>query len=360
MLRAIFPILRLFFLRKAEIVKPRKILIIRSGAIGDVLMTTPLIKSIRSRFPKSEISYLCGKWSKEAIETNHDVDKLIVFDDDIIFKKKLFRVFKLVKKIKKQKFDLCFILDKSYLWNLFAYFCRVPVRIGFDRFGEGFSNTHNVRYDGSKHEVDYYLDIARLINAKVYDKMEFFVAKKDVIFADKFFSRNKLSNVIGIAPGGAGNPGQKMFAKRWPKGKYEKLIEVLLKKHDIILFGGKNDVEITREILNNLRNKGLNNKILDTAGKVNLKQTAALMKKCKLVISNDSGPMHLAVAVGAPLIAIFGPTDPKRFGPRKGVVLRKKIKCTPCYDVYGRFRKCEDYRCMESISVDDILANIRR
>ncbi len=358
MRKLIFRFFSLFFPKFSKALPPHNLLIIRSGAIGDVLMTTPLVRAIREYYPKAEITYLVGEWSKGAIETNPSVDKIISFRDEIVAKKKLFGVYNLIKKIRRQKFDRCFILDKSYIWNLFAWLCKIPVRVGFDRFGEGFPNTYNVQYDGTKHEVDYYMDIAKLIGAKIYGDMEFFVPKKDEDYANRFFLKNKISNVVGIAPGGAGNPGQKLSAKRWPVGKYAELVTRLLNANDVLIFGGKNDMEIAKSLLHSLETK-TDRQIIDLAGKLNLKQAAAMIKKCKLIISNDSGPMHLAVAVKTQVIGIFGPTDPNRFGPRVGKVVTSKFSCGPCYDAYGRFKKCRDYKCIEKISVDEVIRKIK-
>src|SRR3989338_1074345 len=150
--------------------EPKKILIIRSGAVGDVLMTTPLVKAVRKRFPKAKISYLVGNWSKDVLKNNPYVDSIISFNDSIIFKRDILKILALIKKLRREKFDICFILDKSHWWNMLAYACRIKTRIGFNRNGEGFINTLSVDYKGEKNELEYYLDIAKLLKIKIKDK----------------------------------------------------------------------------------------------------------------------------------------------------------------------------------------------
>jgi len=159
---------KLFFSGKMRriVENPKKILVFRSGAIGDVLMTTPFLKSLRTRYPKAEIVYLVGNWSRSALDNNPSVDRIISFDDSILFKKKIFQLIKFRSKVVAERFDLCFILDKSYLFNIFAYLCRIPSRIGFDRKGEGFANSLSVDYSGAKCESEYYLDLIALVRGK--------------------------------------------------------------------------------------------------------------------------------------------------------------------------------------------------
>ena len=333
-----------------------KILIIRSGAIGDVLMTTPLIRGIRKKFPKARISYLTGRWSKGVLEGNKRIDELIVFDDDIIARKNLAGFLNLVKRIKGKGFDLCIVLDKSYLWSLFAYFCGIPKRYGFSRNWGSLFNTKSVKFDGSKYELDYNLDVGKLLDINVKDKkMELFLGKGDLRFADDFVKRNKLKNIIGMGAGGARNPGQDMAVKRWPKKRYIELINKLTQKYDIILFGGPGDKEINDEIAKSVKRK---HDVVNLTGK-SLKQSAALINKCRYFVTHDSGLMHVASTTKTRLITIFGPTQAERFAPRNAVVIKNKTDCRPCYDIYGHFRKCKENRCMELVKTEDVLGKIR-
>ncbi|MAG08311.1 lipopolysaccharide heptosyltransferase II [Candidatus Woesearchaeota archaeon] len=336
------------------------ILIIRSGGIGDVLMTTPLATAIRGKYPDSKIYYLTGNWSKEALEGNKNINDIITFDDEIIFKKKLFKVFSLIKSLRKRKYELCFVLDKSWQWSLLAFLAGAKFRIGFNRNKEGFANNLNVPYDGSKYELDYYLGIAEMLGIKIIDKdMLLSLSEEDLKSADDFCLNNNLKHktLIGIAAGGAENPGQKMHIKRWSKEKYIALIKrILEKKKDavVLLFGGENDLKLNDYILNETDKI----RVYNLVGKATIKQSAALIKKCKAFVTHDSGTMHIASITKVPLIALFGPTDPNRFAPKNAIIMRNEVKCSHCYDIYGRYNEeCKDTKCM-NIAVKDVYEKV--
>jgi len=349
---------KIFFIFKERKIrcKPKNILVIRSGAIGDVLMITPFLKAIRKKFPRAKINYLVGEWSKSILEDNKNINKIIPFDDNIVYKKKLFKIIRLIKKIRKEKYDLCFVMDKSYHWGIFAILCGIKNRIGFDRAGEGFANNINISFDGSKYELDYNLELAKKVGANTEDqKMEINTNKKDLIFADNLIKKNNIKGkIIGIAPGGAKNPGQNMFIKRWPLEKYIQLIEKINKNNNIILFGGPGDKEIGEKIESKIESKNLYSVI----GKTSLKQAAALIKKCNLFITHDSGLMHLAAATGIKLIALFGPTPSKRFAPKNAVLIESKLKGCPCYDIYGNYNQKIGTECMDYIKVEDVIKKL--
>lgn len=356
--------MEVFFLfnKKAIPKNLKKILVIRAGMLGDVLLTTSLVKAIRKKYPKTKIYYLVGEWSKDILKDNKDINKLIAFDDTIVFKRKFFQVLNLIRTLRKERFDLCFVLDKSYLWNIFAFLCKIPFRIGFDREGEGFCNNLNVKFDGTKHELDYYLEICRLLDIKLEEDREdinLAISKKDEVFATGIIKKYNLENktIIGIAPGGAKNPGQEMTVKRWPKERYIELINRLIKnkKISVILFGGKDDVGLAQDIAKNTRAN-----IVNLAGKSTIQESAALIKKCNLFITHDSGLMHIAAAVKIPLLVLFGPTSATRFAPKNSAVIKSHLSCAPCYDIYGNYKQCENAVCMESISTEEVESAIHK
>ena len=343
---------KLFFIGKKQSIDQdniKNILIIRSGALGDVIMTTPFIRSVRKNYPHAKISYLVGEWSASVLKNNPFIDEVITFNDNIINKKRFFGIVTLIKKVKLKKFDTAFILDKSYLWNLFAFFSGIVYRIGFDRDGEGFPNTINVPFDGKKYELEYNLDLLKKMRLKIIDtKMELFPSQSDFEKAKEIIRKTK-GIVIGIAPGGAKNPGQEMAEKRWPREKYLELIKKLTthKNISIMLFGGPTDTDIGKFIELNTQKK----RMINLIGKTNLHQSYLLMKKCKVVITHDSGPLHLAAASGTKIIALFGPTPPHRFAPKNAMILYKGTPEKPGYDIYGNVTR-KDY--MSMIDVEEV------
>ncbi len=344
--------------------EPKKILIMRSGAIGDVVMTTPLIKAIRRKFPSAEIDYLVGNWSKKVLEGNPQLNRIISFDDKIVYDKKIKEILGLIKEIRTEQFDLAFVLDKSYHWGILAYLMGIKQRIGFDRFGEGFAHNLSVFYDGSKYEGDYNLELIEKlrislesVEEKVADRqMNIPLSEAEEDFATAFFRKNKIKGrTIGIIAGGAKNPGQTMDLKRWPLENYVSLIRALSKEHNVLLLGGPSDKDVSERIGHEIKSTNL----FDAIGQCGIKESVALMKRCEVVVTHDTGPLHMAAATGTKVIALFGPTPSHRFAPRNAVVLETKTDKCPCYDVYGNFTVCSEPECMKAIRVETVMNKVK-
>ncbi|AIJ04916.1 glycosyl transferase family protein [Methanocaldococcus bathoardescens] len=339
-----------------------KILLFKIGAIGDTLMTTPLVRQLRRNFKDVTIDYLIGKHSYEVLDRNKHLDNIIKFDENVFFEKDFKEWMKLIFKIRKRDYDVIFILDKHWIFNLTAFLFGIKKRIGFDRLGEGKFLTYKVPYFGRKHEIFYYLDLLRGLGIEPNYKdweMEIFLNEKDLEFAERFWNENNLNDkvVVGVCPGGARNVGVgDDDLRRWDVEKYAELIKKLKEKgFEVLLIGGKTDKEIEKTILKEV-------KCVSAIGKTTLKESAALLKKCDVVVCNDSGPMHLAAAVNKKVVSIFGPTHPCEKAPlhKESKYVWKQIGCNPCYDLWGRYPKPCPYgkRCMKFVKVDEVYNKI--
>lgn len=341
------------FIQKNINSNPKKILVIKSGAIGDVLMTTPFVRTLRKQFPKSIIHYLTSKESSKVLEGNLNLSSVISVDSKCFTSFNIVHKLHLFNKIRNEKYDCCFILDKSWLANTFIFLTKVPIRVGFDRYGEGFSNNMNVSYDEIKHEIYYYLDLAYLFGAEKEEEnsLDLYLRKEDIKFAEDFLTKNKIKDVVGIAPGGGKNPGIGIDnARIWSEEKFINLV-TLLGDHKIILFGGPNDVDLCNRLVNRSQSN-----IINLSGKTTIKETAALMQKCSCVITNDAGPMHIASSVNDRVVSIFGPTHPLRKAPlnKKSVWLWKdEDKYDPRVDVYST-KYAINKKFMDGISARDV------
>jgi lipopolysaccharide heptosyltransferase II len=294
----------------------RKICVFKIGAMGDVLMSTPMVHALRQEFPRARIDYWTGQASAQVLKNNHDLNAVIAFPDETFLKKRVTIALGLARRIAAQKYDVMFVLDKHWSLGVFGRLCRIPVRIGFDREGEGFGNTHTVGYLPVRHEIDYYLELAYLAGARrvVQPKPELPLAKEDIAFARSFFKQRGLNpqKTIGIAPGGAKNPGQDMAIRRWPLERFAAVARQLEKEGwQVLLLGRSPGDDFTVQPMLSAAPNAVN-----AIGAYALHQSAALMKLCKLIICNDSGPMHFAAAVGTPTVSVFGATDPNRKAPR--------------------------------------------
>ena len=337
----------------------KRIAVIKTGAIGDVLMSTPFLRVLRKRFPKARIVYYVGSWAKDVLIGNNDIDEVVEFDQSMFFKNKVFAMLRLIKKIKKERYDLCFNLDKHCLLNVFAYLCRIPIRVGFDRHGEGFANTLNVRYAPVKHEIDYYLELAYKVGAKITENknLKMILSKKDTGFADDFLRKNKIKKAVAVVPGGAKNPGEPVhFVRRWPAEKFLELVEKI--KNPVILLGGPGDAEVAEFMLKNLKRKN----VYSLVGKTSLKEAAAVMKKCRCVVCCDSGLMHVASAVNKKVISIFGPTNPARKAPlhkESAAIWKDEDIYEEDYEIYGTSR-IPNKEFFRKVSVGDVLRQLDR
>lgn len=338
--------------RKPKIEKTDRIAVIKTGAIGDVLMSTPMLRALRKAKPEAEITYIVGRQSASVLEKNPNIDRILVFDVFDALGKNFRSMYKFAKELQKEQFDIALVLDKSYLAGIFAAVCRIPVRIGFDRYGEGFANTHNVKYSKVRHEIDYYIDLLRFLKIKPCGrKMDFSLDNKDRAFVNEFFKKNKINGKkVCVAPSDTRDPGGVISTRMWPDVNYAHIVNWVVKNGNTVFFlGSKTD-----------RNKaGRIRKLSDVdtysvVGKTNIREAAAFMELCDLVITHDAGPMHVSAAVGTPVISIFGPTDPRRKAPPGSVALWKGSSCTKC-EVIGTFPYCARHPKTTDITAEEVI-----
>ena len=344
---------------------PQNILIIKTHAIGDVLLVTPSIRYVRKKFPKAKISMLVGNWAKEVIEENPYVDKLISFDDSILLKKKVIKILKLIYKLRKEKYDLCIVFHCNPIIHLMAFLIGSPQRMGFEEESSGFSLTYKVPMEQGltgRYMGDIYFDLVDSGKAiKRDNRLDFFLRDDEKKFAVSLLERygiGKNNLLVCIAPGGGMNPREDVLAKRWsPKG-FREVAQSLIKDYNgsVIILGSSGDRLIAEEIVDNISPKPIN-----LCSLLTLRQSAALIGESNLLITNDSAPHHVAVALGIPSITIFGPTMPETFIPDHGrdkhLYVKSKLDCSPCYK--GLFPGCNKPKCMEYISAEDVISLIK-
>lgn len=225
--------------------------------------------------------------------------------------------------IKKRNIDIAVMLNPSKEFNILIYLSRIPVRVGYDRKW-GFLLTHKMKdkkYLGQKHEIDYNLELVSLIGAKTQDKTLSLIIEDDAVKnICQGFNIENHDNLVALHPW-TSDP-----IKQWPLDNFRALAQRLIEKLGIklVIIGGKEESARSLEYFNNQSNNPIN-----LTGRTTLTQLAALFKKCKLLISGDSGPVHLAACIGIPLIAIFRSDIPGknslRWGPRSygSIVIEK-------------------------------------
>lgn len=327
----------------------KRILIINVNWLGDVLFTTPFIRALRTKYPQSQITCMLVPRVAELLEDNPDVDEVMVYDEYGEHKSLLGKL-RLINFIRSKRFDTAFILHRSFTRALFTALAGIKERIGYDTKKRGFLLTKAVEEPSrAMHKIEYFLNLARACGADATDEdYNFFVADTERQEAETFLRESGIGEkdlFIVLNPGGNWMP------KRWPKKNFAELADKLSYElgAKVVITGAPSDRELVRDIIDITEKKPI-----DASGKTTLKRLGAVMEQADLVVSSDSGPMHLALSVNSRVIALFGPTSDSITGPygtRDFKVIKKDIDCeVPCYN-----RECDRYRCMEAITVDDVL-----
>ncbi len=335
-----------------------KILIIKPSSLGDVVHSLPFLKAMRDTFKNAHIEWVISKNLKEILEGNPLINGLIIFNKDSWNKIRNLRktageAKEFIKTLKLGRYDMVVDLQGLLRSGLITFFSSSPKKIGFKNAREGSNLFYNkkISVNGSLHAVDRYLEVARSLGAKI-NKVEFPL----FIHED---ARERIKKLIGnVQEYVVIVPSARWETKKWPPEKFGALISKL--PIPCIITGGGADERTVKQAMAFSNNKGIN-----LCGKTNLKELVALIAGAKAVLSNDSGPMHIASALGIPVIAIFGPTDPRKTGPygwpeiteqkRKNFkVIKNPMKCSPCFK-----RTCKEPLCMSGISVETILKEIK-
>ncbi|MFH1791406.1 MAG: lipopolysaccharide heptosyltransferase II [Candidatus Omnitrophota bacterium] len=332
----------------------KKILIWEVNWIGDVLFTTPFIKAVRDRYPDARIVCIVAPRAKELLETNPHINEIIEYDEKTVHKG-LVRKLALVGRLRREKFDIVFLLHRSMTRALICLLGGVKRRVGYSYKKRNFLLTHRVREAvASQHRIEYFLGMARKAGAdEPYSRLELYLTPEDVKYADGFFKKNKLTGgdtVIAVNPGGNWDP------KRWPPEKYAELCDLLIQrlKARVVVTGAEKDIDLYLKIQELMKEK-----MISLCGSTTLRQMAAVFKKCSVVLSGDSGPLHIALAMRSKAVALFGPTSPSITGPYGDgdyVVLQHDIGCkVPCYN-----SRCRRNNCMRAINSDEVFSQVRR
>lgn len=330
--------------------KSPRILIIRLGAIGDVINHLPLLNRLRKGFPESFIAWAVEPRAFPIIEGHPSLDEIIIFP-----RKEPWKIPKFIAQIRKHRFDWVLDTQRILKSGLLSFLSGGERRIGFDRArckeGNWLFNNETIppnRNPGVM--LDQFLEFADHLKAPP-GPVEWKIAIPAEIerWGDRVVQHLPPPRI-------ALNIGATKPANRWRPERYALLGKELAEElhGSILLTGGRDDLTAIAKIDTILPSPPFH----DFVGKTTLKQTAALLKRCDLVISGDTGPLHLAVAMGTPVIGIYGAADPDRTGPygNQKWIVRKDLPCSPC----GR-RKCplKTLACLEELPVREVLEKVR-
>ena len=310
-----------------------KILIRATNWVGDAVMCLPALQAIRERFPDAHIAVLAKPWVADLYRHGNLVNEVIPFADK----------WRALWNLRSIGFDCAILLQNAFEAALLVRLAGIPNRIGYNRDGRGFLLTQAVPVprlgEIPPHERFYYLELLR--RAGLIDHLPDTIPKIEWHAASAC-----ASPTIGISPGAAYGS-----AKRWLPDRFAEVAARLAKERGacIALFGSKDERELCEQIA------GLLNSIPVTnyAGQTTLSKFIELAAGCELFLTNDSGAMHIASALGVPTVAIFGATDDIATGPAgpNAHVVREPVECSPCL-----LRECPiDHRCMTRVTADRVV-----
>jgi heptosyltransferase I len=346
---------------------PRKILIVKPSSLGDVVHSLPFLNALTKSFPEAEIHWVIAQGFEGLLEGHPMIHRLWVIKKDSWKKIQHARhtiqeIKVLFKKLKLEKYDLVIDLQGLLRSGVITAATGSPVRIGFKEAREGSRVFYTHAVEGGKdiHAVDRYLKIAEFLGCDISDICFPFpsIESSTTFSLEPSASSLHPSSLIlhpssfGLHPSSFNSPdgyavivpGARWKTKRWPAEKFGKLASLLSIKS--IIVGSKSDKDIADQIVSHSKGKSLS-----IAGRTTLRELIEIMRSARFVISNDSGPMHIAAALGVPVYAIFGPTDPGRTGPygEGHTVMRSDTPCAPCFK-----KSCDDMKCMKRVSADKV------
>jgi len=311
-----------------DVLQEEKILIIKLSAIGDVVLIVPSLRAIRKRFPKAHLTLLVGRDSFELVQHCPYIDDLIVYDPVRKERKRKDRL-RFSSTLRRIGFDRVIDLQNNKTSQWLSYFSLAPKRYGFRRGKLKFLVNHSINDPGPMPPLKHQGFLLSLLDIHDMDEtLELWPQPKDNAFVETLLRQEWLTGnetLIGMNLGGS----PQWETKQWPISYMAELCDRLAQdKIRVVLTGSEMNRPQLQELLSKVKTKPV-----VAVGKTTLPQLAALIQRCRVFVTVDSAPMHIAASVGTPIVTFFGPTDPLRHFPptEKGVFLNKKVKCHPCY-----------------------------
>ncbi len=348
-----------------------RILFINPFGIGDVLFTTPLVSAVKRLAPKAQLGFVCNRRVHPILAGNADLDWVWVFERDEWRQRWsnakgafLKEAWKLHRDIAAHRFELAFDLSLSNQFGFFLATMGVPLRVGFCYRGRGKFLNRTLPLGGyaDKHVAQYQLELLHLLDEEAGDSSMSFACSREAAESAASLLRDMGlghgDGLIGIAPGGGDSWGTQAHYKRWSPGHFAGLCDRLAAAgHRLILLGSDTDNPVAEKIQKKLRVP-----LPCATGRCSLETTAALIKRCEFIVTNDGGLLHMAVAQDVPTVSFFGPTDEKVYGPfprsTMHLVLSHDLECRPCYNNF-RMPACPyEKKCLEELSPEEAFRKI--
>ncbi len=382
----IYPLLRhIFDGRQAPgrplIGPPRRVLVIKPCCFGDVLMATPALLALARAWPRARVDLAVGAWSRPAVAHNPRIGVLINSDPlgTAPLKTAAPGVWQLAGRL-RGRYDAALVLDRSPVSASVPWLAGIPIRAGLDSGGRGFALTHRVPCPPTRprHEADWYLDVVETLTGpldRATLRLEFVPTGEGEKNAAQLLAalpaaaapilqnpKSKIQNLVALHVGGGANPGMRLPAKRWEPARWAEVLARLGAAEpgvQVVLLGGPADKAGAQAIREALP-PAMQARTHDLVGRTDWDTLGAVIARCRLFLGPDTGAMHLAVAVGTPVVAVFGPTDPRRYGPwDKGGRSRAVGGTDTGGDLAARAAALATHPYHTSVTVDEVWQAVR-
>ncbi len=353
----------------------KKILVVNPFGIGDAIFSMYLVEAIKKEWPEAVIGFLGNERTGVLLGMNRSIDVGHEFNRDEFrslrqshFGGFLLKIVELCQKIKKENYDTMFDLSLGREFSFVAACLGIRRRVGFNFNKRGRWLTHRVKllaYE-KKHVVDWQFDLLRLLHvepARISSKLPLFVSGQAKKNAEEFLIQNGVKNeagLIAVAPGGGKSWGPNAVYKQWASSGFAEVIHRYAegKPATVLILGDSEE----RPLLEQLK-KALSTPTVVVAGQ-NLDVVSALLGRSQFLLCNDGGLLHLANALGVKTVSVYGPVDEKVYGPygadSSHEMLTQDVPCRPCYQKF-HFPPCEHQRrCLEQLSVEKVLAAVKK
>ncbi len=314
-----------------------KFLFIRPGGIGDAVLLLPSIKALRVAYPEATIDVLCEKRNSGVFDLTEDLNRIYLYDRD-------FDLFMALKN----RYDVVIDTEQWHrLSAVVAYLSKAPVRIGFSTNERERLFTYRIPYSHDDYEVHSFFNLIRPLTGYIpeFNHDQPFIDIKDGVTAFKEYLSD---NTIALFPGAT------VPERRWGGKRFGMVAEELIKRgFNIVILGSSTERCEAKEIIEIARGA------IDLTGKTSLKEVALILKRCRLLITADSGIMHIAVGVGTPTVSLFGSGIEKKWAPKgkRHRVINKNLSCSPCTR-FGYTPECKTRDCLELITVEEVLKSV--
>lgn len=348
-------------MRPIQLSSSPRILISRTDRIGDVVLSTPVFSAIKQKYPKAFVAAMVLQGTAPIVRGNPWIDEVIILDKNGRHKS-WFQTFLLGLSLRRYQFGIAIHLHPTNRVNVITWAAGIPIRIGYkvllgNHGKNDFLLTHKIlerKWQGKKHEAEYNFDLLKLIQVPIPEqlKLHFPLVQQDLNDLINFIPPELRNRYVVF------HPSASCVSKRWPPERLAQVADRLSSQYGIlpVLIGEGEGIEHVREMQSKMKEKSLN-----LAGKLSLGMLGWLLKGARLLVSNDSGPVHLAAALETPVVSIFGRNQPGlgpvRWRPisKRASYIQKEVGCVVCLA-----HNCEiNFKCLTELLVDDVLDVIK-